>query len=98
MAPLSLAYAEAKAATSQERGTYWATRAAEAGDPRGWYILGYEYTRGWLGGDPAFAYRAQVKTVLAVTHFFNVDIQSTTVTGANRSDSAFHMHCHESGK
>jgi hypothetical protein len=58
MAPLSLAYAEAKTATSQERGTYWATRAAEAGDPRGWYILGYEYTRGWLGGDPAFAYRA----------------------------------------
>lgn len=58
MVPLSLAYAEAKTATSQERGTFWATRAAEAGDPRGWYILGYEYTRGWLGGDPSFAYRA----------------------------------------
>ncbi len=58
MALLSFAYAEAKTAVSQERATYWATKAAQAGDPQGWFILGYEYNRGWLGGDRVFAYRA----------------------------------------
>jgi TPR repeat protein len=58
MAPLSFAYAEAKTPVSQERATYWATRAAQAGDPHGWLILGFEYNQGWLGGEPAFAYRA----------------------------------------
>jgi hypothetical protein len=58
MATLSFAYAESKTPVSQERATYWATKAAQAGDPRGWFILGFEYNRGWLGGEPAFAYRA----------------------------------------
>ncbi len=42
---------------SFERATYWATKAADAGDPRGWLVLGFEYSAGLLGGDPPFTYR-----------------------------------------
>jgi TPR repeat protein len=48
---LSDAYASQKTPVSGQRATYWATTAAEAGDPRGWMILGFEYNVGKLGGD-----------------------------------------------
>ena len=48
---LSDAYASQKTPVSGQRATYWATKAAEAGDPRGWLILGFEYNTGKLGGD-----------------------------------------------
>jgi len=48
---LSDAYASQKTPVSGQRATYWATIAAEAGDPRGWLILGFEYNMGKLGGD-----------------------------------------------
>ena len=56
MVPLSLAYAAAKTDVSQQRATYWADHAAQQGDPLGWYITGYEWNRGWLGGDPPVYY------------------------------------------
>jgi TPR repeat protein len=54
MSPLSDAYAEQKTATSRERATYWAMKAAGAGDPQGWLTLGFEYDTGKLGGDPPY--------------------------------------------
>jgi len=57
MTPLSDAYAQQKTAMSGERATYWATKAAEAGDPQGWLILGFEYDSGTLGGDPPYWHR-----------------------------------------
>lgn len=58
MVPLSLAYAAAKTPVSPQRATLWANKATQAGDPRGWFILGFEYNQGWLGGDPPYYYRA----------------------------------------
>jgi TPR repeat protein len=57
MPRLSNAYAEQKTPVSFERATYWATKAAEAGDPTGWLILGFEYNAGLLGGNPPYTYR-----------------------------------------
>ena len=54
--PLSDLYAEQKTPVSAERATDWATGAANAGDPRGWLILGFEYSTGLLGGDRPFWY------------------------------------------
>jgi len=54
MSPLSDAYAEKKTPVSGERATYWAMKAANAGDPRGWLVLGFEYDTGKLGGDPPY--------------------------------------------
>jgi hypothetical protein len=54
MSPLSDAYAEQKTPVSRERATYWAMKAANAGDPRGWAVLGFEYETGKLGGDPPY--------------------------------------------
>lgn len=51
---LSDLYADQKTPVSGERATYWATRAADAGDPRGWLALGFEYNMGKLGGDPPY--------------------------------------------
>src|SRR5665213_3570074 len=51
---LSDVYAAQKTPVSGNRATYWATKAAEAGDPRGWLALGFEYNMGKLGGDPPF--------------------------------------------
>lgn len=51
MPRLSNEYAGQKTPVSFERATYWATRAAELGDPTGWVILGFEYNEGLLGGD-----------------------------------------------
>jgi TPR repeat protein len=57
MSPLSDAYAEQKTPVSGQRATYWATKAANAGDPRGWLVLGFEYNTGKLGGDPPYWYQ-----------------------------------------
>jgi TPR repeat protein len=57
MTPLSDAYAQQKTPVSGQRATYWATKAAEAGDPQGWLILGFEYDTGKLGGDPPYWHR-----------------------------------------
>jgi TPR repeat protein len=57
MTPLSDAYAGQKTPVSGQRATYWATKAAEAGDPQGWLILGFEYDTGKLGGDPPYWHR-----------------------------------------
>jgi TPR repeat protein len=54
MSLLSDAYAEQKAPVSGQRATYWAMKAAEAGDPQGWAVLGFEYDTGKLGGDPPY--------------------------------------------
>ena len=54
---LSDAYADQKTPVSAQRATYWATKAAEAGDPTGWLILGFEYAAGKLGGDPPYWYQ-----------------------------------------
>jgi len=57
MSPLSDAYAEQRTPVSGERATYWATKAADAGDPQGWLVLGFEYDTGKLGGDPPYWHR-----------------------------------------
>jgi TPR repeat protein len=57
MVPLSYIYGEAKTPVSGHRATYWAMRAANAGDPNGWLIVGYEYNKGMLGGERPFWYR-----------------------------------------
>jgi TPR repeat protein len=57
MSPLSDAYAEQRTPTSRERATYWAMKAANAGDPQGWLTLGFEYDTGKLGGDPPYWHR-----------------------------------------
>jgi TPR repeat protein len=54
MSLLSDAYAEQKTPVSGQRATYWAMKAAEAGDPQGWLVLGFEYDTGKLGGDPPY--------------------------------------------
>ncbi|MGH9685767.1 MAG: tetratricopeptide repeat protein [Candidatus Acidiferrales bacterium] len=54
---LSDLYADQKTPVSAERATYWAMKAAAAGNPRGWLTLGFEYSTGLLGGDPPFTYR-----------------------------------------
>ncbi|HEY4339853.1 MAG TPA: tetratricopeptide repeat protein [Steroidobacteraceae bacterium] len=51
---LSDVYADQKTPVSGERATYWATKAAEVGDARGWLALGFEYNMGKLGGDPPY--------------------------------------------
>ncbi|MGH9685774.1 MAG: tetratricopeptide repeat protein [Candidatus Acidiferrales bacterium] len=60
MSPLSDAYAEQRTPTSRERATYWATKAADAGDPQGSLILGFEYDTGKLGGDPPYWHQEAV--------------------------------------
>ena len=57
MSLLSDAYAEQKTPVSGQRATYWAMKAAEAGDPQGWLVLGFEYDTGKLGGDPPYWYQ-----------------------------------------
>jgi TPR repeat protein len=54
MSLLSDTYAEQKTPVSGERATYWAMKAADAGDPKGWLVLGFEYDTGMLGGDPPY--------------------------------------------
>jgi TPR repeat protein len=54
MSLLSDAYADQRTPVSGNRATYWATMAADAGDPRGWLTLGFEYNMGKLGGDPPY--------------------------------------------
>jgi TPR repeat protein len=61
MSPLSDIYAEQKTPVSAERATDWATRAANAGDARGWLILGFEYSTGLLGGDRPFWYSSAME-------------------------------------
>ena len=61
MSPLSDAYADQKTATSGQRATYWAMRAAEAGDSRGWLTLGFEWNAGKLGGDPPYTYHSAME-------------------------------------
>jgi hypothetical protein len=56
MSLLSDAYAEQKTPVSGQRATYWAMKAAEAGDPQGWMVLGFEYGTGKLGGEPPYWY------------------------------------------
>jgi hypothetical protein len=56
MALLSDAYADQKTPVSGQRATYWAMKAAEAGDPQGWLVLGFEYNTGKLGGEPPYWY------------------------------------------
>jgi hypothetical protein len=57
MTPLSDVYASQITPVSGQRATYWATKAAEAGDPQGWLVLGFEYDNGKLGGDPPYWHR-----------------------------------------
>jgi TPR repeat protein len=59
---LSDLYADQKTATSRERATDWATRAADAGDPGGWLRLGFEYDMGKLGGDPPYWYQKAMES------------------------------------
>jgi TPR repeat protein len=54
MSLLSDAYALQRTPVSGQRATYWAMKAAEAGDPQGWLVLGFEYGTGKLGGDPPY--------------------------------------------
>ena len=46
MSSLSVAYAEQKTPVCGERATYWAMKAADADDPRGRLVLGFEYNTG----------------------------------------------------
>jgi hypothetical protein len=57
MVPLSHPYGSVRSPVSGQRATYWATRAAEEGDPAGWSILGYLYNKGYLGGERPYWYR-----------------------------------------
>lgn len=57
MSLLSDAYADQRTPVSGERATYWATKAANAGDPKGWLTLGFEYNEGMLGGERPYWYR-----------------------------------------
>jgi len=58
---LSNAYADQKTPTSFQRATYWATKAADAGDPKGWLILGFEYNSGLLGGNRPYWYTSAME-------------------------------------
>jgi hypothetical protein len=62
MTPLSDAYAAQRTPVSGERATYWATMAAQAGDPQGWLVLGFEYDTGKLGGDPPYWHRMAMES------------------------------------
>ncbi len=62
MSPLSDAYAGQKTPVSGQRATYWAMKAAEGGDPRGWLVLGVEYNTGKLGGDPPYWYQKAMES------------------------------------
>jgi TPR repeat protein len=62
MSLLSDVYAEQRTPTSRERATDWATKAANAGDPQGWLILGFEYGTGKLGGDPPYWYQRAMES------------------------------------
>jgi hypothetical protein len=62
MPMLSNAYADQKTPVSPQRATYWATRAAEAGDATGWLILGFEYASGKLGGDQSYWYQKAMES------------------------------------
>jgi TPR repeat protein len=64
MAPLSYIYSEAKTPVSGQRATHWAMKAADAGDPNGWLILGYEYNKGMLGGERPFWYSQAMNAYL----------------------------------
>ena len=55
---LSDIYAGQKTPVSRERATDWATQAANAGEPRGWLTLGFEYREGLLGGDRPYWYKS----------------------------------------
>src|SRR5665213_926364 len=58
---LSDAYAAQKTSVSFERATYWATKAADAGDPSGSLILGFEFNAGELGGDRPYWYKSAME-------------------------------------
>jgi TPR repeat protein len=62
MSLLSDAYAEQKTPVSGQRATYWAMKAAEAGDPQGWLVLGFEYDTGKLGGDPPYWHQKAIES------------------------------------
>lgn len=62
---LSDVYADQKTPVSGERATYWASKAAQGGDARGWLILGFEYDVGKLGGDSPWW---RTKAMEAYTH------------------------------
>lgn len=57
MSLLSDAYAGQKTPVSGQRATYWAMKAAKAGDPQGWLVLGFEFNTGKLGGNPPYWYQ-----------------------------------------
>ena len=58
---LSDLYADQKTPVSAERATYWATKAAKTGEPRGWLVLGFEYSAGNLGGDRPYWYKSAMQ-------------------------------------
>ncbi len=58
---LSDLYADQKTPVSAQRATYWATKAANAGEPRGWLVLGFEYSAGNLGGDRPYWYKSAMQ-------------------------------------
>ena len=62
MSLLSDAYALQKTPVSGQRATYWAMKAAEAGDPQGWLVLGFEYDTGKLGGNPPYWYQKAMES------------------------------------
>jgi TPR repeat protein len=62
MSLLSDAYAGQKTPVSGQRATYWAMKAAEAGDPQGWLVLGVEYNTGKLGGNPPYWYQKAMES------------------------------------
>ena len=106
MAPLSYAYAAAKTAVSPERATYWAMKAAEANDPEGWLILGFEYNKGWLGGERSVQYRLAMDAYkkaagggncLAMMNigglYFNGDGVPQNKTLASPQRASGHPHC-----
>jgi TPR repeat protein len=62
MSLLSDAYADQKTPVSGQRATYWAMKAAESGDPRGWLTLGFEYNTGKLGGDRPYWYQKAMES------------------------------------
>jgi TPR repeat protein len=62
MSLLSDAYAGQKTPVSGQRATYWAMKAAKAGDPQGWLVLGVEYNTGKLGGDRPYWYQKAMES------------------------------------
>ena len=47
--------------SQSQRATYWAMKAAEAGDLQGWLGLGFEYNTGKLGTGPPNWYRMAMR-------------------------------------